>query len=160
LRQKSIRGEKRMPHQIVPIALAMILAMVAICVGSAMVISFKAITGFDTSVTMKVCGATLVAGGAVAFSTCILAIRGLGVQDRTATNTQPPTRASKKKLSERGWTLINFLALIGIASVVPLILFGVFALFFVAIGSFPLWIWLIPTLLSIFWYIYYISGAD
>ena len=56
--------------------------------------------------------------------------------------------------------LIEFLLLIAIASVVPLLTFGIFALFFVAIGGFPLWIWLIPTLVSAGWYIYYLSGVD
>jgi predicted signal transduction protein with EAL and GGDEF domain len=52
------------------------------------------------------------------------------------------------------------LVLIGIASVVPALLFGIFAVFFVATGGFPTWIWLIPTILSIAWYIQFFMGID
>lgn len=56
--------------------------------------------------------------------------------------------------------LMNFLVIIGIASVIPLLVFGIFAIFFVAIGGFPLWIWLVPTFISIFWYVYFFLGMD
>jgi len=63
--------------------------------------------------------------------------------------------------NHRFWEIIvNFLVIVGIASVVPLLFFGTSALFFVAMGGFPLWVWLFPTVLSVIWYVYFFMGID